>query len=168
MLVLVQLEVNWYDCFKKAIVKPLLKKSSLDPCVDKKFRPVSNICYISKLLERVVAEQLLKHLKQNSYLDKFLSAYRDGFSTETDLLKVLIDTLVNINSGNLVLLVLLDLKGYTTPKSRSCFCLHFRPKIVSILVEGRSLLGSKCNIVCTFPLGNAPFWIQRVISLVPK
>ena len=38
------------------------------------------------------------------------------------------------------------LKGYTTPKSRSCFCLHLRPKddvVVSILVQGRSLLGSK-------------------------
>ena len=99
------------DCFKKAIVKPLLKKSNLDPCVNKNFRPVSNLCYISKLLERVVAEQLLKHLEQNSYLDKFQSAYRSGFSTETALLKVINDILVNINSGNLVLLVLLDLSA---------------------------------------------------------
>ena len=99
------------DCFKKAIVKPLLKKSNLDPCVNKNFRPVSNLCYVSKLLERVVAEQLLKHLEQNSYLDKFQSAYRAGFSTETALLKVLNDALVNINSGNLVLLVLLDLSA---------------------------------------------------------
>ena len=72
---------------------------------------MSNLCYISKLLERVVAEQLLKHLEQNSYLDKFQSAYRSGFSTETALLKVINDILVNINSGNLVLLVLLDLSA---------------------------------------------------------
>ena len=78
---------------------------------EQNFRPVSNLCYISKLLERVVAQQLLKHLEQNSYLDKFQSAYRAGFSTETALLKVLNDALVNIISGNLVLLVLLDLSA---------------------------------------------------------
>ena len=99
------------DCFKKAIVKPLLKKSSLDPSICKNYRPVSNLSYISKLLERVIAEQLLQHLNTNSYLDKFQSAYRPGFSTETALLKVVNDSLININNGNLVLLVLLDLSA---------------------------------------------------------
>ena len=55
------------DCLKKAVVKPLLKKSSLDPLICKNYRPVSNLAYISKLLERVVAEQLLHHLNINSY-----------------------------------------------------------------------------------------------------
>ena len=38
------------------------------------------------------------------------------------------------------------LKGYATSKSRSCLCLHFRPKddvVVSILAQGKSLCGSK-------------------------
>ena len=99
------------DCLKKAVVKPLLKKSSLDPLICKNYRPVSNLAYISKLLERVVAEQLLHHLNINSYLDKYQSAYRPGFSTETALLKVINDALIEINSGNVVLLVLLDLSA---------------------------------------------------------
>ena len=99
------------ESFKKAIVKPLLKKTNLDPLVCKNYRPVSNLSYLSKLLERVVAEQLISHFDINNYLDKFQSAYRTGYSTETALLKVLNDSLVSINSGNLVLLVLLDLSA---------------------------------------------------------
>ena len=85
--------------------------AKLDPSNCKNYRPVSNLPYISKLLERVVAEQLLTHLNENSYLDKFQSAYRPGFSCETALLKVVNDALIDINAGNLVLLVLLDLSA---------------------------------------------------------
>ena len=38
------------------------------------------------------------------------------------------------------------LKGSATPKSRSCFCLHLRPKddvVISILIQGKSFFGSK-------------------------
>ena len=66
---------------------------------------------------------------------------------------------------------LIYLKGYTTPKSRSWFCLHFWPKddvVVSILVQGRSLLGSRILLFVCFLRGNAPFLIQRVISLVQE
>ena len=99
------------DCLKKAIVKPLLKKPTLDPLVYKNYRPVSNLAFISKVLEKVIAGQLLNHLNQNSYLDKYQSAYRPGFSTETALLKVINDSLISLNSGNLVLLILLDLSA---------------------------------------------------------
>ena len=99
------------DCFKTAVVRPLLKKSTLDPLICKNYRPESNLSYLSKLLERVVADQLVNHLNSNSILDKYQSAYRTGHSTETALLKVLNDALVDINSGHLVLLVLLDLSA---------------------------------------------------------
>lgn len=99
------------DCLKKAIVKPLLKKPTLDPLQCKNYRPVSNLPFISKILERVIAAQLLDHLNENSYLDKFQSAYRPGFSTETALLKVVNDSLISLNSGDLVLIVLLDLSA---------------------------------------------------------
>jgi hypothetical protein len=57
--------------FKTAVIKPLIKKSNLDPNVCKNFRPISNLPYMSKLLERVVAEQLLSHLNAYALLDKF-------------------------------------------------------------------------------------------------
>ena len=63
------------------------------------------------------------------------------------------------------------LKGYATPKSRLCFCLHFRPKddvVVSILLQGKHSLNQKCLVVCPFRRVNAPLFIKRVISLVPE
>ena len=41
-------------CFKHALVKPLLKKASLDPNCLKHHRPVSNLPFLSKVLERIV------------------------------------------------------------------------------------------------------------------
>ena len=52
------------DKFKTAIVKPLIKKPSLDPNCLKNYRPVSNLSFLSKLLERVILKQLLKHIEQ--------------------------------------------------------------------------------------------------------
>jgi len=40
--------------FKEALVRPLLKKVWLDAGDQKNFRPVSNLPFLSKLLERVV------------------------------------------------------------------------------------------------------------------
>jgi len=40
--------------FKKAVVRPLLKKAGSDTSQMKNFRPVSNLSFLSKLLERIV------------------------------------------------------------------------------------------------------------------
>nr|KAG5705734.1 hypothetical protein BaRGS_027393 [Batillaria attramentaria] len=42
------------DSFKQAIVLPLLKKSGLDANVLKNYRPVSNLPFLSKVLEKIV------------------------------------------------------------------------------------------------------------------
>ena len=44
--------------FKQAVVRPLLKKSGLDTTEMKNYRPVSNLSFISKLLEKVVQNRL--------------------------------------------------------------------------------------------------------------
>ena len=54
------------NSIKKAIVKPIWKKASLDPNVLKNLRPISNLPFVSKLLERIVLSQLLNHLEQNN------------------------------------------------------------------------------------------------------
>ena len=74
---------------KSAIVLPLLKKSPLDPEIKKNYRPVSNLTFLSKLIEKVIASRLLQHLSKNGLLDKFQSAYKQFNSTETALLRVL-------------------------------------------------------------------------------
>ena len=60
--------------FKQAHVTPILKKSSLDKEVFKNYRPVSNLNFISKILERVVAVQLQTHLDEAGLMTAFQSA----------------------------------------------------------------------------------------------
>ena len=97
--------------FKTAVIKPLLKKKGLDPSDCKSFRPVSNLPYVSKLLERVVSQQLLQHLTTHGLIDKFQSAYRPGHSCETAILRVMNDVLCSADRGDLTILVLLDLSA---------------------------------------------------------
>ena len=52
--------------FKQATVTPLLKKPGLDTNDMKNFRPVSNLSFLSKILEKVVLIQLKKHLSCNN------------------------------------------------------------------------------------------------------
>ena len=77
---------------KQAIVTPLLKQSSLDPNILKHYRPVSNLSYVSKLLEKVVAIQLSQHLLNNNLYEPYQSAYRTCHNTETALTRVSIMT----------------------------------------------------------------------------
>ena len=96
---------------KSAIVKPLLKKSNLDTENFKNFRPVSNLSFISKVIEKVIAKQVLKHMEENALLEKMQSAYRCGHSTETALLRVHNDILKAVDGKKVVFLVLLDLSA---------------------------------------------------------
>jgi DNA-directed RNA polymerase subunit F len=96
---------------KEAIITPLLKKLKLDPELLKFFQPISNLTYISKLIERVVAARFNTHMKENNLHEIMQSAYRSGHSTETALLKVKDDILQAIDNHQCVLLILLDLSA---------------------------------------------------------
>ena len=55
---------------KRALVTPLLKrKPNLDTSILKLYRPVSNMHYVSKILEKVVAMQLSHHLQENNLFE---------------------------------------------------------------------------------------------------
>ena len=60
---------------KTAVVKPLSKKLSLDKNLLKNYRPVSNLPFLSKILEKVVLHKLLSHLQENNPSNPFQSAY---------------------------------------------------------------------------------------------
>ena len=97
--------------FKTALVKPLLKKPSLDHNDLKNYRPVSNLPFLSKVIERIVLLQLNEHLLSNNLLNPLQSAYRPYHSTETALLKIINDLLTAIDNGKITLLTLLDLSA---------------------------------------------------------
>ena len=97
--------------FKSSLVRPLLKKPSLDPDNFKNYRPVSNLPFLSKVLEKVVDAQIERHLTSNNLHEQHQSAYRKFHSTETALIKVQSDILQSLDQGNATVLVLLDLSA---------------------------------------------------------
>jgi hypothetical protein len=99
------------QCFKVAKVSPLIKKKSLDKDIYKNYRPVSLLCFLSKLLERCVMAQLQDYLTTNNLYTCTQSAYRPGHSTETALLKVQNDVLQAVDGHQEAVLVLLDLSA---------------------------------------------------------
>ena len=96
---------------KSAIVRPLLKKPSLDCEILKNYRPVSNLSFLSKVIEKVVASRLVDHMTENNLMDPMQSAYRKGHSTETALLRLHNDVVSAVDRGCGVCLVLLDLSA---------------------------------------------------------
>ena len=97
--------------FKSAVILPLIKKPGLDPQVFRNYRPVSNLSFLSKLIEKVISSRTIKHIADNELIDKFQSAYRCGHSTETALLRVYNDIVTMFGKGNGSYLVLLDLSA---------------------------------------------------------
>ena len=70
------------------MIIPLLKKTNLDTEDFKNFRSVSNLPFVSKLIEKSVAIQLVQYIDDNNLDEKLQSAYKKLHSTETALLKV--------------------------------------------------------------------------------
>ena len=60
----------------------------MDPEDMSSFRPISNLQFISKTIERVASPQLIDYLTENKIYPNLQSAFRKGYSTETALLRV--------------------------------------------------------------------------------
>ena len=96
---------------KVALLRPLLKKPGLAVEDVNSFRPVSNLSFLSKIVERAMLDQLLPFLEENKIIPKNQSAYRQFHSTENVLCKIHNDLVTNACSGKASLLVLLDLSA---------------------------------------------------------
>ncbi len=178
------------EYFKHATIKPLLKKHNSDMTVLSKFRPISNLPFISKMLENVVFNQLMSYLDSNSVFETFQSGFRKQHSTESALLRVLNDILLSIDTGNSVVLLLLDLSAafdtvdHSILISRLEHCVGIGGSVLkwfrsflnnitfSVCMDGCS--SSKSGLTCGVPQGSilAPIfflcicshWVQFLIS----
>ena len=93
---------------KRAIIRPCVKKSGLDPTDPASYRPISNLSFISKLVERVTHKQLSDYVESNHLLPPTQSGFRRHHSTETAVIKVYNDIILALDSGFITVLLLLD------------------------------------------------------------
>jgi hypothetical protein len=99
---------QFYSPWKLAVVVPLLKKIGLD-LVSANYRPVSNLAFISKIVEKAVIEQLNGHMTSNNLHSAHQSANKSNFSTETALCFLMNKLLWGMEKGEATVMVALDL-----------------------------------------------------------
>uniref|UniRef100_A0A671W1X3 Reverse transcriptase domain-containing protein n=1 Tax=Sparus aurata TaxID=8175 RepID=A0A671W1X3_SPAAU len=158
---------------KLAAVTPILKKPGHNPDIMSNFRPISNLPFLSKILEHIVATQLKAHLCSNDLLEPFQSGFRSKHSTETALLKVTNDILLDLTTAfdtinHTILLSRLEsslsitgtalswLKSYLTDRQQFIHinkCASSTVPLSQGIPQG-SVLGPLIFILYLFPLGN--------------
>ena len=90
---------------------PLIKGHSLDKTLPCNYRPISNLNFISKVLERLFLSRFQPHILASSNFNKYQSAYRPGCSTETAL-QLLLDRIYGTaDEGRPTLLISLDMSA---------------------------------------------------------
>ena len=110
-LINLSLSTGNIEGLKKAIVRPQLKDHNIDHNYVPNFRPVSNLLFLGKLIERVVQDRLQKHLDFIGYCNNTQFGYKKNHSTELLLLKFVNDILVGVDSKNGVVVLLIDLSA---------------------------------------------------------
>ena len=105
--------------WKVALAQPLLKKPGLSSEFSN-LRPVSNLKYISKLVEGAATEQIINHIKSNSLLPTNQSAYRQFYSTETALVRIKSDFLMAMDDQKVTAFLSLDLSSAFDTIDHSC------------------------------------------------
>jgi len=98
-----------HDDWKLAKVTPIYKgKGSVDDYGN--YRPISVICHIAKIIEKVILVQLKDYLYDHQFISNVQSAYTKNHSTTTALHKVLSDVLDGINNNETNAMCFIDLQ----------------------------------------------------------
>ena len=92
-------------------VTPLIKKPNVDAEDLYNLRPISNLKFISKVVESAAASQIQDDMAVNDLYGNMQSTYRKSHSTESALLRVHNDILRALDQRTDMVLVLLDLSA---------------------------------------------------------
>ena len=96
---------------KNAVLSPLLKKPSQDFEIFSNVQPVSNLKFLSKVIEKATAIRVTNYLCDNDLNKSLLPAYKKQHSWETAFLRVQNDIRKSIDDKQCVVLLLLDLSA---------------------------------------------------------
>ena len=132
---------------QEALVFPTIKNAYGDRDALTNYRPVSNLSFTSKLLEKAVLEQIMAYLDEQDLLNKHQAGYRVGHSCETLLLGMFEDLLREMDQGNVVALLLLDMSAAfdTVDHEKLLYVLHRRFRIGGSALQWiESYLKSRC------------------------
>lgn len=133
-LVNISLTSGSIDGEKTAHLTPLIKNQSLDSSSFGNYRPISNLSFISKLIERIVLRRLNKHLTENKLNIPLQSAYKKNHSCETLMVRIVNDLLIASDENKATVVMLLDLSA--------AFDTVYHPKLIKILKQEIGIQGT--------------------------
>ena len=93
---------------KTSIIRALLKKSTLD-LIPSNYCPVSNLSFLSKLLEKCAMDHVNEHCNLHKLLPDYHLAYHNGYSCETAIIKLVNDILWAMENQQVIAVMALDL-----------------------------------------------------------
>ena len=131
-----------FSGFKQAVITPLLKGTDLDPEDLKSYRPISNLQFLGKLIERVVLARLHGHMERNGHFIPNQYGYKPGHNTEALIVKITNDILIASDSKTATVLLLLDLS--------SAFDTVDKSKLISILANDLNICGNALKWFSSF------------------
>ena len=111
VLVNKSLSTGSVEGLKESVISPLIKKYKLDHDANKSYRPISNIEFLSKIIEKVVLIRLNEHMNINNMHTPEQFAYKKRHSTEHLVLQVVDEVLVGFEKGSATIVILLDLSA---------------------------------------------------------
>ncbi len=130
--------------FKLGVINPLIKKTQLDHKYLVNYRPISNLPFMSKILEKVVSSQCYSFLKKKYICEDFQSGFSPSHCTETALIRLTNDLLLSSDHGCISIIVLLDLNA------------------VFDTIDNNILLNGLENFVCIS--GSELAWLKSYLS----
>ncbi|KAL7288518.1 hypothetical protein TKK_0017262 [Trichogramma kaykai] len=99
---------NYPALWKRPTIVPLSKVSR--PQSPAQTRPIANLPHLARACDRIITQQMVAHLESNSLLSKVQSGFRNGYSTQTALLKGVGDLHRAVEDGHVTVIVLFDFK----------------------------------------------------------
>ena len=96
------------DNLKEAIMTPILKDSNISSDELSNWRPICDLPFLAKVVEKILLNQIEQHLNRNELYGKYQSAYRRFHSCETAVTKICSDIQLDIYKKKYVLFIMLD------------------------------------------------------------